>query len=754
MKIDEPIRVLQVLGSLNLGGAESRIMDLYRKINRQEIQFDFLIHAKEPQYFEEEVKSLGGKVYRLPRFKGYNYMSYKKAVKNFFREHREFACVHGHMTSTAGIYLPIAKKYGVPMTIAHARSAGTDKGIKGQVTKYLRRNLKEKTDYCFTCSALAGQAVFGEKAQKEGRVQILPNAIDASKCTFDADVRNRMRQELGVENKFVIGHVGRFDFMKNHTFLLDIFEEIVAMGEDAVLLLLGDGKGREQIEKLALEKGLQDRVLFQGNRKNVHEYLQAMDYFVFPSLFEGLPGTVVEAQAAGLKCLISDTITNEVGFSDLVRFFSLEKIAKAWGEYVLQTKEYVRENTFDMIKKAGFDVNSQAENMAAFYKTSKKKKLMLMVPSLRQGGLERVCALTARMLLPYYQIFLCVFNLEDAVYDVKGISVLHLNMGARKGKLGKVLQVLNRCRKVSFWKKQLGVDVTYSFGPTANLVNVLSKIQGESWCGIRSYMDMHPSNNRNLQLFVKRSDKIISCSKVIEEELRQKFHCESVETLYNPYDREWIMTQAKEKVTDIPWKKEEVFTLVSMGREDDIKGFWHLMKSFSLVEEKYKQVRLMIIGDGEFKEYRELAKKLSIEDKIYFAGLKKNPFPYLAFGQVYVLTSYNEGFPNALVEAMTLSLPVIATDCLTGPAEILQKAEETQNGINYGEYGMLIPNMSPDKNLEPGVREPEEEILAEAICRLLENQELYHKYVEKAQERSAFFGYEGYTKQFQTMMES
>ena len=163
MKIDEPIRVLQVLGSLNLGGAESRIMDLYRKINRQEIQFDFLIHAKEPQYFEEEVKSLGGKIYRLPRFKVYNYMSYKKAVKNFFREHKEFSCVHGHMTSTAAIYLPIAKKAGVKVTIAHARSAGVDPGLKGKLTRFLRRNLYRKCDYRFTCSKLAGGAVFGNQ---------------------------------------------------------------------------------------------------------------------------------------------------------------------------------------------------------------------------------------------------------------------------------------------------------------------------------------------------------------------------------------------------------------------------------------------------------------------------------------------------------------------------------------------------------------------------------------------------------------
>ena len=752
----EPIRVLQVLGTLNLGGAESRIMDLYRNIDRQQIQFDFLIHTNEKQHFQEEVETMGGRIYRLPRFKVYNYLSYCKAVKKFFQEHPEIKAVHGHMTSTAGIYLSIAKKYGVPMTIAHARSAGVDPGIKGKITLFLRRNLKKQADYCFTCSALAGEAVFGKEAMEEGRVRTIPNAIEAGKYTFCQENRDRIRKELNIENKFVIGHVGRFDFMKNHKFLLDVFEEIIKEHSQAILMLLGDGSLKQEMQELAKQKNLQDKVLFLGNRKNVSDYFQAMDYFVFPSLFEGLPGTVVEAQAAGLKCLIANTITGEVVFSDMVKRMSLEKTAKDWANYVLDTKEYTRENTLQVIEDAGFDVKKQVKNMTEFYKTSEKEKLMLMVPMLHQGGFERVCVLTARMLQPYYQVFICVFNMEDLAYDVQGLPIIHLNLGVKNGKIGKVLNVFKRCLAVAKWKKRLGIDVTYSFGPTANMVNVLSKSRGETWCGIRSYMDMDPSNHGMLKLFTNRADKIISCSKYIEEELKETFHCQNVDTLYNPYNSQWICEQAKEKITDVPWNTKESLTLVSMGREDDVKGFWHLLKAFSIVVKEEKEAKLVIVGDGSFEEYKKLAKELGIEKNVFFTGLKKNPFPYIALADIYVLTSYNEGFPNALVEAMTLGVPVIATNCLTGPAEILLKdyagQPETEKPI-MAEYGILIPNMSPQKNLQSSVIEDDEKKLAKNILQLWKNKELYQKYVVKAKERSAQFNYETYVKQFKKMVE-
>lgn len=214
----EPIRVLQVLGTTGLGGAESRVMDLYRNIDRERVQFDFAVHTSKKGYFDEEIEALGGHIYRLPRFQVYNWIPYRTAWRSFFKEHPGYACVHGHMTSTASIYLPEAKRAKIALTAAHARSAGTEGGIKGMMTKWMRKNLWKKTDVCLACSKLAGKAVFGEKAWAQGAVHVVPNAIEVDKFSYNDQMRAQMRQKLELGNCLTVGHVGRFNEMKNHLF--------------------------------------------------------------------------------------------------------------------------------------------------------------------------------------------------------------------------------------------------------------------------------------------------------------------------------------------------------------------------------------------------------------------------------------------------------------------------------------------------------------------------------------------------------
>lgn len=370
--IQQPVRVLHVLGTVNLGGAESRIMELYRCIDRSKVQFDFLVHTKEDGLYAEEIRELGGQVYKLPRFKGINLFAYQKAAKDFFREHKEYAVVQGHMTSTASIYLPIAKKENpTVLTIAHARNSGVYKGIKGLLTKFLRKSLKKKADYCFTCSREAGVDVFGEDWIKKGGVWTIPNGINVNRFQYNEAVRNEMRKELGVTEKFVIGHIGRFQFMKNHTFLVDVFAELCKQREDMVLLLIGKGEEEEHIHEKVKQLGLDNKVIFVRSCFDVERYYQAFDYFVFPSYFEGLPGCVSEAQAAGLHCLISDKITREVALTKLVSYRSIEEEPKLWAEEILKNANsaLVRKDTRAEIIEKGFDVNTQAELMEKFYCT-------------------------------------------------------------------------------------------------------------------------------------------------------------------------------------------------------------------------------------------------------------------------------------------------------------------------------------------------------------------------------------------------
>lgn len=368
----KPIRVLHVLGSANLGGAESRIMDIYRNIDREKVQFDFLVHQNSKGYYEEEIENLGGRIYRVPRFKLYNFFSYQRALRDFFAKHHEFRAVHGHMTSTAAIYLPIAKKRGIPMTIAHARSAGVDKGLKGKITLWIRKPLKRRCDYRFACSGLAAEAVFGSEMAVSGRVKIIPNAIDAAPFSYNEETRLRIRKELDLEGKFVIGHVGRFHYAKNHGYLLNVFQKIEEQKKNAVLLLLGEGSLMEEVKKRAAELGIGEKVLFLGNQKETWNYYQAMDFFVFPSHFEGLPGTVVEAQSAGLKCLISNAIAKEAGITELVVYKSIEEAPEKWAEFVLEHAEYERKNQYESVVEAGFDVKAQAKQYERFYMTGEE----------------------------------------------------------------------------------------------------------------------------------------------------------------------------------------------------------------------------------------------------------------------------------------------------------------------------------------------------------------------------------------------
>lgn len=364
------IRVLHVLGGTGLGGAESRIMDLYRQMNKEEIQFDFLVHrkcARESQFYDEEIKQMGGHIYVLPKFKVYNYFTYRKAVKDFFGKHHEFAVVQGHMTSTASIYLPIAKRAGIPVTVAHSRNAGVEKGPKGIVTKFLRRNLYRIADHCFACSVLAGEDVFGKDWVEKGNVKIIHNAIDAGKFTYDVAKRTAMRQKLQVENKLVLGHVGRFNTQKNHPYLIDIFAEICKKREDAVLILLGDGPDKEKMEQKCAELGIRDKVLFEGNQKHPEEYYQAFDFFLLPSFYEGLPGVLVEAQAAGLRCFVSDTVTKEAKATELVTYLSIEQPALKWAEAILASVDYERQDVYNQMVANGFDVKTQAEAYRNFY---------------------------------------------------------------------------------------------------------------------------------------------------------------------------------------------------------------------------------------------------------------------------------------------------------------------------------------------------------------------------------------------------
>lgn len=736
----QPVRILHILGNTQLGGAESRIMDLYRHMDRSVVQFDFVVHSKEEGYFNEEIRKLGGRIFRVPRFRVLNYFSYCRAWKKLLQEHRdadgrsEFHMIQGHMTSTAAIYLPIARKCGIETTIAHARSAGVDKGLKGILTRFLRCNLSKKADYLFTCSELAGISVFGKKAVEQGRTRFLPNAIDCQKFAPDPLVREKIRRELGIENCYVIGHVGRFHYAKNHEYLLRVFAELVKRKtRDYVLLLLGEGSGMEDIRILSMELGIGDKVYFLGNKSNVNDYYQAMDYFVYPSRFEGMPGTIVEAQTAGLRCLMSDTICKEVIATELVTTRSIREDPGLWADEIEQHLQYQRSSRVDEMKELGFDVHGQAVLMTDFYT---KEKLLLISPMLHQGGFERVCITTARLLKPYYDVSIVIFDDADIAFDIRGLSIINIHLGVRNGKLAKITNLMRRAVRVRKLKQRMKPVIAYSFGPSANMVNALSKTSLTSvFLGLRGYQDV--ADDPKMKLYVRKADRIICCSKEIEAIVQEKYGYLQTATLYNPYDAEGITELSKEKVTDLPWKMEDEDRpriLIGVGRDDPIKGFWHLIKAFYLVQKEIPQMRLIIMGDGSFEQAKSLVSELQLEQKVYFPGVRKNPYKYLAASEMFLLSSYTEGFPNVLVEAMILGRPLISTDCRTGPAEIL----------DHGKYGILVPDMGDTEDYSGDTISEKETCFAEKIVEVLKDSERQKELSELERKRAGEFDYDSY----------
>lgn len=384
---------------------------------------------------------------------------------------------------------------------------------------------------------------------------------------------------------------------------------------------------------------------------------------------------------------------------------------------------------------------------------------MLIAPTLQQGGLQRVCVKTAHLLAPYYDVTVVVFNGTAMAYDVTGLSILDLGMGVKKGRLAKLINIARRSARLRRLKRSLQPTVAYSFGATANLANAFSKTKGTKvWLGLRSYMDM--GERVKMRLFVRQADLMVCCSKNIEAELRNDYRCPKVTTVYNPYDVESILKEAAGGEPELPWPEEPVI-LVSMGREDDVKGFWHLLKVFALVRQKIAAARLLIMGEGTFAEYRQLAADLGVAGDVYFAGMQKEPYCYLKKGSVYLLTSLNEGFPNALVEGMVLGLAAVSVDCLTGPAEILAGGEAgTLNNRNnhgekaviWGSYGILVPLMDGVKDLTADRITPEEKTMAAAVIRLLSDEGLLDKYRQASFGRAKDFSHEEYVRRLTALI--
>lgn len=362
----EPIRVLQVVTIMNRGGLETMLMNYYRKLDKTKIQFDFMTNRLERGHYDDEIEALGGKIYRLSPIKPGNYNKYFKELDEFFKEHKEYKVVHSHINENSGFVLKAAKKAGIECRVAHSHLSDLKLDYKYPFRVYARRNLKGNVSDYFACSQRAGEWLFGKEISSSGKVIVLNNAVDTEKFKINKDIRDKVRMELGIEDKKVIGHVGRFNPQKNHEFLIDIFNEVYKKDKGIVLLLIGDGYLKEKIEDKVKKLNLEQGVKFLGVREDIPELMQGMDLFLFPSQFEGLAVVMVEAQAAGLKVITSTGVTKESDITNNVEFIELSKGAEYWADIIINS-DFKKKDSIKMMISKGYDSTNNVKWLSDFY---------------------------------------------------------------------------------------------------------------------------------------------------------------------------------------------------------------------------------------------------------------------------------------------------------------------------------------------------------------------------------------------------
>ncbi|MBQ3426310.1 MAG: glycosyltransferase family 1 protein [Clostridia bacterium] len=358
------IRVLQSVSNMDRAGIETMLMNFYRNMDHEQVQFDFLANKPKPGDYDEEIKSMGGRIFVSPGFM--NYGKYMRYMTELFKNHPEYRMIHAHNGSLMLYVLRAAQKNGIRVRIAHAHATAIPFDFKNGVKMCMRPIIKYvATDY-WGCSNAAGEYYFSKRRWDRGN-QLIHNAIDVDKFTYNEKARRRIREQYDLGDKLVIGHVGRLTWQKNQKKLMDIFAALHKIEPNSQLVMVGTGELEAKLKKQVSELGITDAVTFTGMQTNVDEWYSVFDTFVLSSWYEGLPVVGVEAQAADLPCVFTDTITPEVKVTDRVSFMGLNDDAESWAREILKFGKRDRESRFGDLKNAGYDIKTEAKRMQSLY---------------------------------------------------------------------------------------------------------------------------------------------------------------------------------------------------------------------------------------------------------------------------------------------------------------------------------------------------------------------------------------------------
>ena len=370
------IRVLHYIPGFLYGGIESVFLSWYRNIDRTKIEFDLLLRTQDSEAPAlKDFLTLGGEYYRLKQLSLKRITEFKNSVRSFFDEHHDYDIIHLHESDP--FVMQIAKKFGIKNVIIHSHTTSYGKGNLKGMLRYIEEqySMKHYADYAFACSEFAARWKFKGMQFKGSPVTIINNSIDPEKFFLNPSIRNRIRYELALDSKFVLINVGRISAPKNQFFLLDIFKEYYEINPDSKLLVVGDGPDEVKLRNYATKLGMEKEVTFTGVRSDVPDLLQAADCFVLPSLWEGLPLTMIEAQASGLPCFISDVITTEADITDSVFRLSVNNEPLVWAHKIEEVRgNFIREFQPKAVINHGFDVKTVTNKLVEKYKAILERK--------------------------------------------------------------------------------------------------------------------------------------------------------------------------------------------------------------------------------------------------------------------------------------------------------------------------------------------------------------------------------------------
>jgi len=679
----KPIIVAQIMGKWVGGGVESVIMNYYRHLDHSKVQIDFICDEDSTRIPYDEIKKLGGRVFLVPKYQ--NLPKYLKALEKLFKEN-QYRIVHSNINTLSVFPLYAAKKAGVPIRISHSHSTSNPKEWKRNLIKNILRPFSKRyaTDY-FACSELAGRYLFGNKAFDQGKVKIIHNAIDIEKFKFDEVARKKLRKGFGIKDStIVIGHVGRFVQQKNHTFLVDVFNEYYKKNPDSKLLLVGSGPLEDEIKKKVERLGLKDSVLFLGQRDDINKLYSVMDVFCLPSLYEGLPVVGVEAQAAGLPTIFSNRISKEVIVSSYAKIVSIQDT----GFYV----ENINKATRSIKKQRSYatvfeymDINNEASTLEKIY-CRPIKVLHLISTSLFSGAENVACQ---------------IINLfkSDNGYDMKYCAVIGKNKEALEIRKIPVLKLdkfnIHDIKKAI---REYNPDIIHAHDPKSTIASAIASRGKKIIAHIHSnhrYMRKISIKSCIFHFYIeKRISSIIWVSDsalneyIFNKKINKKIDSVVLRNVVNPNELKDIARNDKDQYS---------FDLVFLGRMEDVKNPLRFIDIMSQIQKNKRDIKVAMIGDGSLmNEVKTKVNELGLEKNITIFGNLINPYKILLSSKILVITSRYEGTPMNALESIACGIPIVSTP-VDGLLELLDKRYLCSSDAEF--ISVIIDLLTSQKNI-------------------------------------------------------